>query len=63
MIVIAPVTIAVTVGEALENQIYPQGGEWRFLLSIIYGAAAPMVQGGIMLALLSIDERIQNRGA
>jgi hypothetical protein len=63
IIAIAPITVAVTVGEALKSEIYPPGGELRFILSLIYGAAVPMVQGGVLLVLLSIDKRIQNRGA
>lgn len=31
-------------------------------LSVVGSILAPIVQGGILLSLLSIDERIQNRG-
>ncbi|WP_292033007.1 MULTISPECIES: hypothetical protein [unclassified Brevundimonas] len=31
-------------------------------LSVIGAIFAPIVQGGMLLSLLSIDERIQNRG-
>ncbi|MFK0298608.1 hypothetical protein ACIQTU_05230 [Brevundimonas sp. NPDC090276] len=31
-------------------------------LSVMGSIFAPIVQGGILLSLLSIDERIQNRG-
>ncbi|QQQ19388.1 hypothetical protein JIP62_04615 [Brevundimonas vitis] len=33
------------------------------ILTLLSRAAAVVVQGGVLLVLLSIDERIQNRGA
>lgn len=35
---------------------------WGALLSIFTAFLGPAVQAGILLTLLSIDERIQNRG-
>lgn len=60
----APVTVAVTVAETLmgAHTVLPEGQEWRFFLSLVYGAALPMVQGGILLVLISIDERIERKG-
>ncbi|MFW2342822.1 hypothetical protein [Brevundimonas sp.] len=38
------------------------GGPLTTVLSLLGRAAASVVQGGLLLALLSIDERLQNRG-
>ncbi len=63
VIMIAPITAVVMVAETLSgtNNVFPEGGEWRFFLSLVYGAALPVVQGGILLALVSIDERIERK--
>jgi hypothetical protein len=39
------------------------GAPWQFWLGSVMSLVSPIVQGGILLVLLSIDERIQARGA
>jgi|GEM_PF-3345407 len=39
------------------------GEPFSAVLNLVLGAVASVVQGGLLLVLLSIDERIQNRGA
>jgi hypothetical protein len=38
------------------------GEPFSAVLNLLLGAASSVVQGGLILVLLSIDERIQNRG-
>lgn len=35
--------------------------DWRQWMSLVAGLAGALVQGGILLALLSIDERLERR--
>ena len=65
VILIGPITALMMIGDTLAgtNTVLPEDGKWRFVLSMIYGAALPLVQGGVLLALVSIDERIQMRDA
>ncbi len=38
------------------------GLNWQYWTMVVAGVVAPLVQAGILWVLLSIDERIENRG-
>jgi len=63
LFVIAPIAIVVTGVEALNDNLNTPGGAPQLVSGLVYSALSPMVSAGILLVLLSIDQRIQNRGS
>lgn len=59
----APLMLFFSFVEANATDFTVFGSKWQFWLGMIWSALLPVVHGGVLLSLLSIDERFQNRNA
>ena len=64
LIAFSPLLALVTLYEIVTGEQFAHAN-WvgRIGLTLVVGLLSPAIQGGILLVLLSIDERIQNRGS
>ncbi|MDP1912490.1 hypothetical protein [Brevundimonas sp.] len=59
-----PLLTLITLYEIATSQNFAFANEvGRAWFSLVVGLVSPVVQGGVLLVLLSIDQRIQNRGS
>ena len=62
LMLFGPLLTLIALYEVATSQNFALGNELgRAWVSLAVGLVSPIVQGGVLLALLSIDERIQKR--